>query len=133
MAEQKDDVLNRSIKLLGEALLLPGFSLMLDGKIKTGTLHTGVGLLAKVALGMPGALVVAANSYSVSTTGQSLYANLFGPKDARDYTIKDAVEQDVAAGLSLEEISARVTEDIEDIYEETVASLQNRQQLNTGS
>ncbi|ETX06970.1 DUF6072 family protein [Candidatus Entotheonella palauensis] len=131
MAEQNDDVVNRSIKLLGESLLTPGFSLLLDGQIKQGTLHTGLGLLARVALGIPGAFLVAANSYSVSTTGKSLYVNLFNPKDVKDYNIKDAVKQDVAAGRSLDEINARVAEDIEDIYEETVASLRNGRQLDS--
>ncbi|ETW95079.1 MAG: hypothetical protein ETSY1_32120 [Candidatus Entotheonella factor] len=132
MAEQKNEVVHRSIKLLGESLLAPGFSLLLDGQIKQGTLHTGAGILARIALGIPGAILVAANSYSVSTTGKSLYANLFDPEDVKAYNIKDAVKQDVAAGLSLDEINARVTEDIEDIYEEAVASLRNGRQLNNG-
>ena len=60
-----------AVKLVGEALL-PGASLLIDGKILQGGAHAIVGTLARVALGPIGLVLVAANSYSTSSTGKSL-------------------------------------------------------------
>jgi hypothetical protein len=62
----------RGIKLAGAALVAPGSSLILDGKILPGAAHLVGGLLARWALGPIGWLLVAANSYSQSVTGKNL-------------------------------------------------------------
>jgi hypothetical protein len=60
-----------AIKLVGEAIL-PGASLLMDGKILQGGAHLLAGALAKAFLGPIGIAVVIANSYSNSTTGKNL-------------------------------------------------------------
>ncbi len=116
--KKSKELLENGVKLTGEVLLSPGVSLFLDGRIKPGVIHAGAGILAKVALGAPGLLLVAANSYSVSRTGRSLLSNLLGPGDPKDMLLKKKVTEDIDAGLTLEEINAGIKEDIEDIYEE---------------
>ncbi|NOX92482.1 MAG: hypothetical protein GXP18_08555 [Gammaproteobacteria bacterium] len=65
-------------RLLGEAFITPGASLLLDGQIKPGLAHVGVGLIARLTLGLPGLILVAANSYSKTVTGKSLLQNCKG-------------------------------------------------------
>ena len=74
----KKTKLKAGLKLGGEVLVVPGLSLLVDGKLKRGALHCGVGLLAGSLLGLPGLVVVAANSFSLSQTGRSLIGNLKG-------------------------------------------------------
>ena len=76
--EHSTTVLRDGGKLLGEVVLTPGTSLLLDGDIKGGMGHVVAGLLARVVFGVPGMLLVAANSYSTSLTGKSLLANISG-------------------------------------------------------
>lgn len=68
-------VIGRSIKILGETVV-PGASLVLDGKILPGAAHLVGGLVARWAFGPVGWLLVAANSYSKSVTGRSLTEHL---------------------------------------------------------
>jgi hypothetical protein len=60
-----------AIKLAGEALL-PGASLLMDGKIVHGGVHLVAGAVARTFLGPVGVAVVIGNSYSNSTTGKNL-------------------------------------------------------------
>jgi len=57
-------------------VVLPGGSNLLAGNYKQGLIHAGLGLLAGSIFGLPGALVVAANSFTRSTTGHNLYEAL---------------------------------------------------------
>lgn len=67
----KQQTIDNAIKLLGE-VFVPGASLLMDGKIVSGSAHLIVGSWAKAALGPVGLAVVIANSYSESSTGKSL-------------------------------------------------------------
>jgi hypothetical protein len=71
MEQTHTNTTGNAVKLLGEALV-PGASLMMDGKIVSGGLHTILGTWARVALGPIGLAVVIANSYSKSVTGKNL-------------------------------------------------------------
>ncbi len=62
---------HNAVKLVGEAIL-PGASLLMDGKVAHGGAHLIAGVLAKALLGPVGLVLVIANSYSSSTTGQNL-------------------------------------------------------------
>ena len=68
-------VIGRGIKILGETVV-PGASLVLDGKLLPGAAHLVGGLVARWAFGPVGWLLVAANSYSKSVTGRSLTEHL---------------------------------------------------------
>jgi len=62
---------HNAVKLVGEAVL-PGASLLMDGKVAHGGAHMIAGVLAKALLGPVGLVLVIANSYASSTTGQNL-------------------------------------------------------------
>ena len=64
--------LTNGVKLVGEAIL-PGTSLLMDGKFSEGAGHVIVGLGARLFLGPIGALVVAADSFSKSVTDKNLW------------------------------------------------------------
>jgi len=147
MQKHNEQMLKNGVKLVGE-MLLPGTSLLLDEKIRPGMAHAAIGILARVVLGVPGLLLVAANSYTQSTTGTSLIDHLRqrsskaprdvsladkvaadveslisrlrqrSSKDPRDVSLADKVAADVAGGLTYDEIRAGIVEDIEDLYHE---------------
>ncbi len=71
---------HRGVKLAGEALVAPGTSLLLDGQVLTGGAHLLGGLVAASVLGPVGWLLVAANSYSKSVTGDHLHKQFGGAK-----------------------------------------------------
>ena len=75
---QENSVLKNGARLIGETVITPGTSLLCDGQIKSGLLHVGAGLIARFTLGMPGLLLVAADSYSKTVTGKSLWQNWSG-------------------------------------------------------
>jgi hypothetical protein len=66
------NVVENSLKLLGEAFVAPGTSLIVHGEIAKGGAHVLAGLLAKAVLGPVGWFLVAANSYSTAVTGKGL-------------------------------------------------------------
>ncbi len=127
MSEKKrTDTLSNGVKLGGELFIVPGTSLILEGKFKSGILHAGAGVLGVALLGLPAGLAVAANSFSLSLTGRGLIDNLTSPKkDPRDTSLTQKVKQDALNGLSLEEIKEDILEDVEDIYLETTATCAN--------
>jgi|UniRef100_UPI0040475265 hypothetical protein len=69
--------LSNGAKLLGETIV-PGASLLMDGKFANGAAHAAVGLGAKMALGPVGVLLVCADSFSKSTTDKFLWDHLAG-------------------------------------------------------
>lgn len=71
METPKQQTLENAIKLAGE-VLLPGASLLMDGKVVLGGAHVVLGAWAKTALGPVGVALVIANSYTESTTGMNL-------------------------------------------------------------
>jgi Family of unknown function (DUF6072) len=76
-----DVVIGRGLKILGETMV-PGASLVLDGKILPGAAHLVGGLVARWAFGPVGWLLIAANSYSKSVTGRSLPEHLQSTRPA---------------------------------------------------
>jgi hypothetical protein len=65
-------VLN-GVKAVGEAFVVPGASLILDGNVKGGALHFAGAYVARALLGPIGWALVAADSFSVSVSGKNLY------------------------------------------------------------
>lgn len=130
MKKKNDEALRNGAKIAGETLLIPGSSLLIDGKVRAGVIHAGVGILAKIAFGFPGLLAVAANSYSISVTGKGLISNIMSSIDPKDAVLKKKIEEYIKAGLTIEEIKSGIIEDIEDIYEEAVTCSGNRRERN---
>jgi hypothetical protein len=71
MEMPKQATIDNAIKLLGE-VFVPGASLLMDGKIVSGSAHLIVGTWAKAAIGPVGLAIVVANSFSESATGMNL-------------------------------------------------------------
>ena len=71
----EDNTIQNAVKLAGE-YILPGGSNLINGDIKQGAIHAILGLAARAAFGLPGLLLVSANSYSKATTGRHLTENL---------------------------------------------------------
>ena len=78
MAEESSP-LGNAVKLVGEIAFVPGTSLLLDGKINSGVAHAAIGFAARALFGLPGLVLVAADSYSESVSGKGLYEHV---KDA---------------------------------------------------
>ena len=76
-----DNPINNAVKLAGE-FLVPGGSNLINGDVRTGAIHAILGLAARAAFGLPGLLIVSANSYSRATTGRNLTETLTGNQDA---------------------------------------------------
>jgi len=64
------------LKAAGEALVIPGASLALDGDIKGASIHMAGAIVARALLGPIGWAYFAVDSYSKSVTGKSLYQSL---------------------------------------------------------
>ncbi|MCG7534088.1 DUF6072 family protein [Pseudoalteromonas sp. OOF1S-7] len=108
--------------IAGETLLSPGVSLLAQGKGKLGLAHAGAGLAAKLALGPVGMLFVAANSYCLSKTGQSLLTQFTTTKGAGDQSLRQEVSEALEQGQPIEQVIESVIEDVEDIYYESKSS-----------
>lgn len=70
MAES--NTVGNGVKLVGEMAFLPGTSHLLDGNVKIGALYAAAGFATRLLLGAPAVLIVAADSFSRSTTGKGL-------------------------------------------------------------
>jgi len=75
MSEQQNDlnrVVSNGVRLAGDTLLAPGTSLLLDGQVGQGAARVAVGIVARMAVGPVGWLLVAADAYTKSSTGSGL-------------------------------------------------------------
>ena len=73
------DPVKRTVLFTSE-YLLPGGSNLAQGDIVQGGLHVGLGLLARAVFGVPGLLLVSANSFTKAVTGRHLHEHLgLGP------------------------------------------------------
>lgn len=52
--------------------VIPGGSNLINGDLKQAGLHAALGILAGAVFGVPGLIVVAANSFTKATTGHHL-------------------------------------------------------------
>lgn len=73
--ETHGSTIGNAVKLVGEGML-PGASLLLDGKIVSGAAHLLAGGLAYGLLGPIGLALVKVNSYAASTTGKNVVKHL---------------------------------------------------------
>lgn len=111
-----DSALTKGLKLIGEVAITPGISLLLDGKMKSGVVHIGVGFIARRVFGLPGLLLVGADSYSQSVTGKSLLEHVQTLAGVKEDTLGQRVTIAINENKPLGEILATVAEDVEDKY-----------------
>ncbi len=70
------------IKAIGDTMVLPGSSLLIDGDVKSGVIHAVGGVLGRAVLGPVGWLLVGANAFSNSVSGKHLHQHFIGKKEA---------------------------------------------------
>lgn len=114
----KEAMAKDALCIAGETLLVPGTSLLAKGDYKAGLAHAGVGLAAKIALGPLGLLLVAANSYCKSKTGEGLVSQFAHTKGPGDFSLREEVASGIDGGDTVETIVESISEDVEDIYHE---------------
>jgi hypothetical protein len=73
MAEAPATVLTNALKFAGETMVLPGSSLIWEGRLGSGVLHTVAAVVAGGLLGPIGTMLVIANSFSKSVNDQHLW------------------------------------------------------------
>lgn len=77
MASATENVQNVKTGLqFASEMVIPGGSNLLNGDLKQAGIHAVMGLLAGALFGLPGVIVVAANSFTRATTGHHLYESL---------------------------------------------------------
>jgi hypothetical protein len=106
----KDDI-RKAIKIAGELCITPGASLLVEGDLKSGAVHAGIGLAAGALLGFPAIVLVGASSF---------FRSLNSGNPGGD-PIREKVQEEVRQGLTLEEIQAEIAEDVEDRYHELLS------------
>ncbi|MDP4909239.1 MAG: hypothetical protein NWR19_06165 [Burkholderiaceae bacterium] len=89
-------------KLIGEAVL-PGASLLLDGKFINGATHSVAGLGARAALGPLGVALICADSFSKSVTNKYLWDHM---SDAYKFTTEKRAEAKAAKAKAKAEAQA---------------------------
>lgn len=63
-------------------VVIPGGSNIIAGNYKQAAIHVGLGILAGAFFGLPGLIVVAANSFTRATTGHHIHEGLNLGSDA---------------------------------------------------
>jgi hypothetical protein len=107
-------------KLIGEAVL-PGASLLLDGKFVNGAVHSVAGLGARAALGPIGVALICADSFSKSVTDKFLWDHM---SDAYKFTSEKraaakAAKAEAKAGADASDPSSVVEADAPTAQTET--------------
>lgn len=64
-----------AIQFGGEAMV-PGGSNLVKGDLKTAVIYAAAGFAARVALGLPGLLLVSASSFTKAVSGRHLHEHL---------------------------------------------------------
>lgn len=75
------EALQRTLQFVSE-VVIPGGSNFARGDLLNGALYTVLGLAAKSIFGMPGLLLVSANSYTKARTGLSIFEHIHHSADA---------------------------------------------------
>src|SRR3954470_21031583 len=70
-----DDTIKTGAQLVGEGLLT-GSSHLLNNDVREFALHAVLGLAARAAWGLPGAIAISANSFVKARTGQHIHEHL---------------------------------------------------------
>ena len=125
-SKEEVNVLAEGLKIAGDLFLAPGTSLIAQADYKRGLVHVGVGLAAKVAFGVPGVVLTAANSYCTARTGEGLLSKFLSsgptPVACQESSLRQHVYNKTAQGVDLDVIKETIAEDIEDYYHEAVSN-----------
>lgn len=80
---QNAEAIKTGVQFASE-VVLPGGANLVNGDFLIGGIHAALGLAAKAMFGLPGLLIVSANSFARASTGHNLMENVSTAKiDAR--------------------------------------------------
>ena len=74
-ATENVQTVKTGLQFVSEAVI-PGGSNLINGDLKQAAIHAVLGIIAGSVFGIPGALLVAANSFTKATTGHHIYEAL---------------------------------------------------------
>ncbi|MGA9996427.1 MAG: DUF6072 family protein [Pyrinomonadaceae bacterium] len=74
-ATENVQTVKTGLQFVSEAVI-PGGSNLINGDLKQAAIHAVLGIIAGSVFGIPGALLVAANSFTKATTGHHLHEAL---------------------------------------------------------
>ena len=100
-----------AVKVAGELLIMPGASQIIDGKLGSGLLHAGAAIV----------VLAIANSLSKSINGKSLWSRVKESANRKE-PLEDRVRKHLSEGMTMEEIQATLSEDVEDLVMEAQAA-----------
>ena len=110
-----------AVKVAGELLIMPGASQIIDGKLGSGLLHAGAAIVGVAVFGQPLVLLAIANSLSKSINGKSLWSRVKESANRKE-PLEDRVRTHLSEGMTMEEIQATLSEDVEDLVMEAQAA-----------
>lgn len=74
-ATENVQTVKTGLQFVSEAVI-PGGSNLVNGDLKQAAIHAVLGIIAGSVFGLPGALLIAANSFTKATTGHHIYEAL---------------------------------------------------------
>lgn len=74
-ATENVQTVKTGLQFVSEAVI-PGGSNLVNGDLKQAAIHAVLGIVAGSIFGLPGALMIAANSFTRATTGRHIYEAL---------------------------------------------------------
>ncbi|HMF57746.1 MAG TPA: DUF6072 family protein [Pyrinomonadaceae bacterium] len=74
-ATENVQTMKTGLQFVSEAVI-PGGSNLVNGDLKQAAIHAVLGIIAGSIFGLPGALLVAANSFTKATTGHHIHEAL---------------------------------------------------------
>ena len=74
-ATENVQTVKTGLQFVSEAVI-PGGSNLVNGDLKQAAIHAVLGIIAGAVFGLPGALLVAANSFTKATTGHHIHEAL---------------------------------------------------------
>ena len=74
-ATENVQTVKTGLQFVSEAVI-PGGSNLVNGDLKQAAIHAVLGIIAGSVFGIPGALLIAANSFTRATNGHHLYEAL---------------------------------------------------------
>jgi hypothetical protein len=93
-SETENQSLKTGVQISSE-ILIPGGSNLVKGDFQQAGLHAGLGFIARVLFGLPGAVLVSTNSVTKAITGRHLHehlTDLLGAQSARETPPRQAAE-----------------------------------------
>ena len=78
-----------AVKFVADQALMPGTSLLVEGKVGAGLMHSVAGIAGRVLMGPVGWILVGLNSYSKAASGKHLWEHLTSPTSEPEVILQE--------------------------------------------